>query len=281
MPNEQEKFNTFLEEEFNLLINREYNRVINDLKDVIDIKKEDILDSIEKKKTLFSNYTELILYADVNNVEVEDYLKFDYVTLYGILGEAYFQREMYIEAINALDNAISMSPANILLLQRKMNALKKLNLIDDLESLIFKTFKYCYTRDTLINQYLFLSYVYERKGQYKDASYILYLVGVAFESYDKLLPEIDRIQNLTKEKYICPDFDTLMNFLKEKNIITPYDLSTYYFSFYNEMMKNNDALGALDFLRCSNNVCYDKRNMKMIKKLTKAIEKQKKKANLK
>ena len=42
-------------------------------------------------------------------------------------------------------------------------------------------------------------------------------------------------------------------------------------------MNNNDQLGALDFLKCSNNVCYDKRNIKLIRKLTKALDKTKKK----
>ena len=87
------------------------------------------------------------------------------------------------------------------------------------------------------------------------------------------------MQNLTKETYPCPDYETLMKFLNEKNIISPYDLSIYYYSFYSEMLKNNDALGALDFLKCSNSVCYDKHNMKLITKLTKAIKKNNKKNN--
>jgi hypothetical protein len=69
-----------------------------------------------------------------------------------------------------------------------------------------------------------------------------------------------------------------MKFFKEYNIMTPYDLSTYYLSFYEELMKNEDKSGALDFLKCSNSVCYDKKNIKLIKKLTKTIEKEKKKA---
>ena len=154
-----------------------------------------------------------------------------------------------------------------------------LDLFDELESLIFKTFKYCYTKDTLINQYILLSNVYEKKKMYKEAAYVLYLISVSFENYDAFLPEIDRIQELTKETYECPDFETLMNFLREKHILTPYDLSTYYFSFYSDMLKNNDALGALDFLKCSNSVCYEKKNLKLIKKLTKQIEKANKKQN--
>ena len=280
MLNDQDKFNRFLEEEFSLLLKREFNTVINDLKEVEENKIDDINDSIEQNKTLFTNYTELILYVDVNKVEVGNYLKYDYVTLYGILGEAYFQREMYDESIKALDKAISMSPSNILLIQRKMYALKKLNLIDDLEKLIFKTFKYCYTREALINQYILLSNVYEQRNMYKEATYLLYLVGVSFNN-ESFISEIDRIQKKTKETYNCPDYDTLMNFLKEKNIMTPYDLFTYYFSFYRDMMKNNDAMGALDFLKCSNNVFYDKRNIKEIKKLTKQIEKANRKSKKK
>ena len=277
MTNEQEKFNRFLEEEFNLLLKREYNTVINDLKEAESKNINDIDESIKAKKTLFTNYTELILYVDVSKESVGDYLNFDYVTLYGILGEAYFQREMYDESIKALDKAISMSPSNILLIQRKMYALKRLNLFDELESLIYKTFKYCYTKDTLINQYLLLSNVFEKKQMYKEATYMLYLISVSFENYDTFLPEIDRIQELTKETYECPDFESLMDFLREHHIVTPYDLSTYYYSFYSDMLKNNDALGALDFLKCSNNVCYEKKNLKLIKKLTKQIEKEKKK----
>ena len=277
MLNDQEKFNRFLEEEFSLLLKREFNTVINDLKEVEKDEIEDINDSIKQKKTLFTNYTELILYVDVNKAEVGNYLNYDYVTLYGILGEAYFQREMYDESIKALDKAISMSPSNILLIQRKMYALKKLNLFDELEKLIFKTFKYCYTREALINQYILLSNVYENRCMYKEAAYLLYLVGVSFNT-ETFISEIDRIQKMTRETYNCPDYDTLMGFLKEKNIMTPYDLFTYYFSFYRDMMKNNDAMGALDFLKCSNNVFYDKRNIKEIKKLTKQIEKANKKS---
>lgn len=277
MTNEQDRFNKFLEDEFNLLLKREFNTVINDLKEAESNNITDIDDSIKNKKTLFTNYTELVLYVDVSKENVGDYLALDYVTLYGILGEAYFQREMYDESIKALDKAISMSPSNILLIQRKMYALKRLDLFDELESLIFKTFKYCYTKDTLINQYLLLSNVYEKKKMYKEATYVLYLISVSFENYDAFLPEIDRIQELTKETYECPDFETLMNFLRENHIVTPYDLSTYYYSFYSDMLKNNDALGALDFLKCSNNVCYEKKNLKLIKKLTKQIEKEKKK----
>ena len=277
MLNDQEKFNRFLEEEFSLLLKREFNTVINDLKEVEKDEIEDINNSIKQKKTLFTNYTELILYVDVNKAEVGNYLNYDYVTLYGILGEAYFQREMYDESIKALDKAISMSPSNILLIQRKMYALKKLNLFDELEKLIFKTFKYCYTREALINQYILLSNVYENRCMYKEAAYLLYLVGVSFNT-ETFISEIDRIQKMTRETYNCPDYDTLMGFLKEKNIMTPYDLFTYYFSFYRDMMKNNDAMGALDFLKCSNNVFYDKRNIKEIKKLTKQIEKANKKS---
>lgn len=277
MANEQDRFNKFLEEEFNLLIRREFNTVINDLKDAEKENINDIDESIKSKKTLFTNYTELVLYVDVSKENVGDYLKYDYVTLYGILGEAYFQREMYDESIKALDKAISMSPSNILLIQRKMYALKRLNLFDELESLIYKTFKYCYTKDTLINQYLLLSNVFEKKKKYKEATYILYLISVSFENYDAFLPEIDRIQNITKQTYECPDYETLTQFLKENNIITPYDLSAYYYSFYSDMLKNNDELGALDFLKCSNSVCFDKKNLKLIKKLTKQTEKAKKK----
>ena len=146
---EQENFNKFLEDEFNLLLKREFNTVINDLRSVIEKEINEINDSINKKKTLFTNYTELILYVDVNKEEIGENLKFDYVTLYGILGEAYFQREMYDESINALDKALTMSPSNILLIQRKMQALKRIDNIDELERLIFKTFKYCYTKDAL------------------------------------------------------------------------------------------------------------------------------------
>lgn len=274
---EVEKFNCFLEDEFKLLIKREYNVVINDLKEAEKENINDINESILNNKTLFTNYTELVLYMDVSKKEVGDYLKLDYVTLYGILGEAYFQREMYDESIKALDRAISMSPSNILLIQRKMYALKHLNLIDELENTIFQTFKYCYTKDTLVNQYLLLASVYEKKKMYKEATYILYLISVSYGDYEKFLPEINRIENLNNEKYECPDYDTLMEFLKDKNILTPYDLSSYYFSFYNDMMKNNDCLGALDFLTCSNNLCYDKRNIKLIRKLTKALDKAKKK----
>ncbi len=277
MLNDQEKFNRFLEEEFSLLLKREYNTVINDLKEEESNKINDINESIEQNKTLFTNYTELVLYADVNNVEVDKYLNYDYVTLYGILGEAYFQREMYDESVKALDKAISMSPSNILLIQRKMLALKKLKLFDELENMIFKTFKYCYTRDTLVNQYFLLSNVYEEKKMYKEAAYLLYLIGVSFDNNEVFLKEIDRLQKITHETYNCPDYETLMGFLKEKNIMTPYDLFTYYFSFYRDMIKNNDAMGALDFLKCSNNVFFDKRNLKEIKKLTKQIEKANKK----
>ena len=272
-----EKFNSFLEEEFRLLTKREFNVVINDLLDAEKENIKDIDDSLEKNKTLFTNYTELVLYLDVNDIDVGDYLSLDYVTLYGILAEAYFQREMYDESLLALDKAIKMSPSNILLIQRKMYALKHLNLIDELEALIFKTFKYCYTRDTLINQYTLLASVYENKKMYREATYILYLVGVSFENHDTFLSEISRLEKIANKKYECPDYNTLMNFLKEKNIMTPYELSSYYFNFYSEMMKNNDALGALDFLKCSNNVCFDKRNIKLIKKLTKTIDRIKKK----
>lgn len=277
MSNEQDRFNKFLEEEFNLLLKREFNTVINDLKEAEEENINDINESIKSGKTLFTNYTELVLYLDYSKESVGDYLNFDYVTLYGILGEAYFQREMYDESIKALDKAISMSPSNILLIQRKMYALKRLDLFDELEKLIFKTFKFCYTKDTLINQYLLLANVYEKKKMYKEATYILYLVSVSFENYDAFLPEIDRIQNITKQTYECPDYETLTKFLKENNIMTPYDLSTYYYSFYNEMINNNDEMGALDFLKCSNSVCYEKKNLKLIKKLTKQIEKAKKK----
>ena len=68
-----------------------------------------------------------------------------------------------------------------------------------------------------------------------------------------------------------------MGFLKEKNIMSPYDLYTYYYSFYTDMIKNNDTLGALDFLKCCNNVFYDKKGEKKIKKLSKQIEKARKK----
>ena len=270
---EAEKFNSFLEDEFRLLMRREFNVVINDLLEVEKENINDINNSIENNMTLFTNYTEYILYMDVNNKKAGDYLKLDYVTLYGILGEAYFQRGMYDEAIKALDKAISMSPSNILLIQRKMYALKHLNLIDELEETIFNTFKYCYTKDTLVNQYLLLSNVYEKKKMFREATYILYLISVSYGDCEKFLPEVSRIESLTNNEYECPDYDTLMNFLKEKNIMTPYDLSTYYFKFYSEMMENDDALGALDFLKCSNNVCYDKRNIKLIRKLTKALDK--------
>ena len=278
MATEVEKFNKFLEDEFKLLMNREFNVVINDLKEVESKNIDDINDSVSKKKTLFSNYTELLLYIDhSNDTNVSEYLKFDYVTLYGILGEAYYQREMYDESLKALNMAITLSPSNILLIQRKMFVLKSLNLFDDLEKLIFDTFKYCYTKDTLINQYIMLSSVYEKKKMYKEASYVLYLISVTFGDYNKFLPEINRLEELHKTKLECPEYNDLMQFVKEKNILTPYDLSAYYFSFYSELMKNNDAMGALDFLKCSNNVCYDKRNLKLIKKLTKIIEKANKK----
>ena len=122
-----------------------------------------------------------------------------------------------------------------------------------------------------------LSSVYEKKKMYKEASYVLYLISVTFGDYNKFLPEINRLEELHKTKLECPEYNDLMQFVKEKNILTPYDLSAYYFSFYSELMKNNDAMGALDFLKCSNNVCYDKRNLKLIKKLTKIIEKANKK----
>lgn len=277
MPNEQEKFNRFLEEEFALLMRREFNTVINDLKEEESKNINDINESINSNKTLFTNYTELILYLDASNGNTNDYLKYDYVTLYGILGEAYFQREMYDESIKALDKAISMSPSNILLIQRKMFALKKLNLIDDLEKLLYKTFRYCYTRDALMNQYVLLSNVFEEKKMYKEAAYILYLIGVSFDNNAACLSEIDRIQKKTKESYNCPNYEELMGFLKEKNIMSPYDLYTYYYSFYTDMIKNNDTLGALDFLKCCNNVFYDKHGVKKIKKLSKQIEKARKK----
>ena len=158
-----------------------------------------------------------------------------------------------------------------------MYALKHLDLFEELEKTLFDTFKYCYTKDTLINQYLLLSSVYEKKKMYREATYILYLISVSYGDYEKFLPEISRIEKITNNKYECPDYDTLMSFLKDKNIMTPYDLSAYYFNFYNDSMNNNDQLGALDFLKCSNNVCYDKRNIKLIRKLTKALDKAKKK----
>ena len=277
MTNEQESFNRLLEEEFALLLKREFNTVINDLREVENKNINDINDSIKNKKTLFNNYTELILYVDVDKGKIGDHLNYDYTTLYGILGEAYFQREMYDESLKALDKAISMSPSNILLLQRKMNALKRLDKLEDLEKLIFKTFKYCYTRQALINQYFLLSNVYETRKNYKDAVYLLYLIIVSFDAYDMFINEVARIQNIANQNFECPDYETLMDFLKEKGIVTPYDLSTYYFSFYSEMLKNNDAIGALDFLKCSNDVFYDKRGVKMIKRLTKEIEKAQKK----
>ena len=277
MSYEVEKFNSFLEDEFKLLMRREFNVVINDLLEAEKENLTDINESIKNNKTLFTNYTELVLYMDVSDKDVGDYLKLDYVTLYGILGEAYFQREMYDESIKALDRAISMSPSNILLIQRKMYALKHLDLFEELEKTLFDTFKYCYTKDTLINQYLLLSSVYEKKKMYREATYILYLISVSYGDYEKFLPEISRIEKITNNKYECPDYDTLMSFLKDKNIMTPYDLSAYYFNFYNDLMNNNDQLGALDFLKCSNNVCYDKRNIKLIRKLTKALDKAKKK----
>ena len=277
MSYEVEKFNSFLEDEFKLLMRREFNVVINDLLEAEKENLTDINESIKNNKTLFTNYTELVLYMDVSDKDVGDYLKLDYVTLYGILGEAYFQREMYDESIKALDRAISMSPSNILLIQRKMYALKHLDLFEELEKTLFDTFKYCYTKDTLINQYLLLSSVYEKKKMYREATYILYLISVSYGDYEKFLPEISRIEKITNNKYECPDYDTLMSFLKDKNIMTPYDLSAYYFNFYNDLMNNNDQLGALDFLKCSNNVCYYKRNIKLIRKLTKALDKAKKK----
>ena len=279
MTNEQEKFNRFLEEEFNLLLKREYNTVINDLKEAESKNINDIDESIKAKKTLFTNYTELVLYVDVSKESVGDYLNFDYVTLYGILGEAYFQREMYDESIKALDKAISMSPSNILLLQRKMYALKRLDLFEELEKMIFNTFKYCYTKDTLINQYFLLAYVYEKKRMYREAIYVLYMGYATFDNYDTFLKEIERIQRETNTEYDCPEYQSLVDFLRDNNILTPLDLSSYYLSFYNEMMNNNDELGALDFLKCSNSVCFNKKRSKLIKKLTKRIEKEKKNNN--
>ncbi|MCR5307758.1 MAG: tetratricopeptide repeat protein [bacterium] len=276
--NEVEKFNQYLENEFNLLIRREFNVVINDLKQLEEENINDINDSIKNNKTLFTNYTELVLYTDDNDSKIGDYLKYDYVTLYGILGEAYFQRGMYDESLKALDRAIKMSPTNILLIQRKMFALKNLDLFDELEKMIFKTFKFCYTKDALINQYTFLANVFEKKKMYKEASYILYLMSVSFGEYEKFLPDLNKLETLANKRLECPEYNELMNFVKEYNIMTPYDLSTYYLSFYEELMKNEDKSGALDFLKCSNSVCYDKKNIKLIKKLTKTIEKEKKKA---
>ena len=276
MNNAQEQFASFLKSEFNLLLNGEYNTVINDISDEIKNHEENINLSLEKGKMLFSNYVEVILYCEVNSTECSEALDYDYVTMYGILGDAYFHREMFIEAKNAFVKAITLSPSNIVLLQRLYKTLVKLEEFDELEEKLINTIKYCYTKDMLVEQYLLLITLYKHKKDYKTAVYILFLLGAALNMNDYAVKEITKIQTEINKEYDVPKFDMVLDYIKEKDILNPADLSGYYYSIYQELIKNNEVKGALDFLSCSNNIFYDKKNLKEIKRLEKLIKKQNK-----
>jgi hypothetical protein len=196
--------------------------------------------------------------------------------MYGILGDAYFHREMFIEAKNAFVKAITLSPSNIVLLQRLYNTLIKLEEFDELEGKLINTIKYCYTKDMLVEQYLLLITLYKHKKDYKTAVYILFLLGAALNMNDYAVKEITKIQTEINKEYDVPKFDMVLDYIKEKDILNPADLSGYYYSIYQELIKNNEAKGALDFLSCSNNIFYDKKNLKEIKRLEKLIKKQNK-----
>ena len=273
MSSEKEKFDKFLHEEFNLLVNNEYNNVINDINDEIKNKEELIKDSFDKGKMLFSNYREVILYCDVNNCEATEPLDLDYVTMYGILGDAYFRREMYDEAKNAFIKAITLSPSNIILIQRLMNAYVRLEEYDKLEEQLFKSFKYCYTKEMLIEQYLLLITLYKYRKDYRACVYIYYLIGAAFKMNDYVANEITKFQNEVHEEYNVESFSIIMDFIKERNIPSPLDLSNYYYSIYLELAKKEEYRGALDFLNSSHSLFFNKQNLKDIKKLEKILKK--------
>ena len=272
----KEEYYKFLEEEYNLLTKKEYNAVINDINELIELNIKDIDLSFEKNKKLFSNYKEIVLYCDLEKKEIDDEpLDYDYVTLYGILGDAYFYREMYEESLNAFTKAITLSPANILLIQRRANILIKLNKLDETLKYLIKTIKYCYTSSILISQYFLLIDIFKLKADYKSAIYLLYLIGAAFRETEYIPKEVTKIQELTDTDYYVEDFEVVLEYIKSLNILTPYDLSVYYYSIYNELLKRNELSGALDFLLSSHNMFYDKKNVKLIKKLQKEIKKQK------
>lgn len=273
MSSEKEKFDKFLHEEFNLLVNNEFNNVINDINDEIKNNIELINDSIDKKKMLFSNYREVILYCDVNNCEATEPLDLDYVTMYGILGDAYFRREMYVEAKNAFIKAITLSPSNIVLIQRLLNTYLRLEEYDNLNELLFKSFKYCYTKEMLIEHYLLLISLYKKKKDYKACNYIYYLFGAAFKMNDYVANEITKLQKETNEEYNVTTFSVILEFAKERNIPTPIDLSDYYYSIYLELVKKEEYMGALDFINSSNSLYFNKKNIKDIKKLEKIVKK--------
>lgn len=273
MSSEKEKFDKFLHEEFNLLVNNEFNNVINDINDEIKNNLELINDSFDKKKMLFSNYREVILYCDVNNCEATEPLDLDYVTMYGILGDAYFRREMYVEAKNAFIKAITLSPSNIVLIQRLLNTYLRLEEYDNLSELLFKSFKYCYTKEMLIEHYLLLISLYKKEKDYKACTYIYYLFGAAFKMNDYVANEITKLQKETNEEYNVTTFSVILEFAKERNIPTPIDLSDYYYSIYLELVKKEEYMGALDFINSSNSLYFNKKNLKDIKKLEKIVKK--------
>ncbi|MBP5445800.1 MAG: hypothetical protein J6Y28_06475 [Acholeplasmatales bacterium] len=275
---DKEVYYKFLEEEFDLLKRREYNSIINDINGEIEKRKEDIDLSFKEHRMLFSNYKEVVLFCDVNQREItEDALNLDYVTLFGLLGDAYMSRDMLEEALNAFTKAITLSPANILLIQRKINILVKLNKFDEAKEIIFKTFKYCYEKNMLLSQYFPLIDIYKHYKDYKSAVNLLYLVGTAYLDYTEFVAnEITKLEKESNMQFDAPkEFSTILDYLKEKNIATPVDLSMYYYSIYNELLKRNELGGALDFLLSSHNLFYDKKNVKLIKKLQKQIKKQK------
>lgn len=273
MSSEKEKFDKFLHEEFNLLVNNEYNNVINDINDEIKIQEELINDSFNKKKMLFSNYREVILYCDVNNCEATEPLDLDYVTMYGLLGDAYFRREMFIEAKNAFIKAITLSPSNIVLIQRLLNTYYRLEEFDNLKELLFKSFKYCYTKEILIEHYLLLISLYKKEKDYKACAYIYYLFGAAFKMNDYVASEITKLQNEVNMEFNVTSFTTILEFAKERNILTPLDLADYYYSIYVELVKKEEYMGALDFINSSNSLYFNKKNLKDIKKLEKIVKK--------
>lgn len=266
----------FLEDEFDLLKRREFNTIINDINGEIEKRKDDIDLSFKENRKLFSNYKEVVLFCDVNQREItEEALSLDYVTLFGLLGDAYMNRDMFEEALNAFTKAITLSPANILLIQRKINILIKLDKFEEAKDIIFKTFKYCYEKNTLLSQYLPLIDIYKHDKDYKSAIYLLFLVGTAYKNYgDYVANEVTKLEKESDESFEAPnDFATILEYLKEKAIATPVDLSMYYYSIYIELLKTNELNGALDFLLSSHNLFYDKKNVKLIKKLQKQIKK--------
>lgn len=270
----KEQFDNFLKMEFNLLLNNEFNRVINDINDEIKENEEEINDSIDKNKMLFSNYREIVLYLDASNNNANEPLDLDYVTMYGLLGDAYFRREMFLEAKNAFLKAISLSPSNIVLIQRLLNTYARLNDYEALEELLFKTFKFCYTKDMLIEHYLLLIDLFKHKKDYKSCVYIYYLLAATFSNMnDYVIKEIYKMQEEVKEEFMVPTFEVIRTYLKDNNIPSPMDLATYYYSIYAELIKKEEYQGALDFINSSNELMFDKKNIKEIKKIEKILRK--------